>query len=135
MNPSRDFLSLGHADVRVFPKKSIRDDPSMETNMAWVLLLLAGLLEIIWAYAMKQSHGFSRLLPTLVMALAMAGSFGLLAVSMRSLPLGTAYMIWTGIGAIGAFAVGVWVLGEAITPQRLIAALLIVAGMVTMKLS
>ena len=103
--------------------------------MAWVLLLLAGLLEIIWAYAMKQSHGFSRLLPTLVMAVAMAGSFGLLAVSMRSLPLGTAYMIWTGIGAIGAFAVGVWVLGEAINPQRLIAALLIVAGMVTMKLS
>jgi quaternary ammonium compound-resistance protein SugE len=107
----------------------------METNMAWVLLLLAGLLEIIWAYAMKQSHGFSRLLPTLIMAVAMAGSFGLLAVSMRSLPLGTAYMIWTGIGAIGAFAVGVWILGEAISPQRLIAALLIVAGMVTMKLS
>ncbi|WP_420337282.1 DMT family transporter [Roseibium sp.] len=103
--------------------------------MAWVFLLLAGLLEIIWAYAMKQSHGFSRLLPTLIMAVAMAGSFGLLAVSMRSLPLGTAYMIWTGIGAIGAFAVGVWILGEAITPQRLIAALLIVAGMVTMKLS
>lgn len=103
--------------------------------MAWVLLLLAGLLEIIWAYAMKQSHGFSRMLPTLVMAVTMAGSFGLLAVSMHSLPLGTAYMIWTGIGAIGAFAVGVWILGEAITPQRLIAALLIVAGMVTMKLS
>lgn len=103
--------------------------------MAWVLLLLAGLMEIIWAYAMKQSHGFSRLLPTLIMAVAMAGSFGLLAVSMRSLPLGTAYMIWTGIGAIGAFVVGVWILGEAITPQRLIAALLIVAGMVTMKLS
>jgi quaternary ammonium compound-resistance protein SugE len=107
----------------------------MEKNMAWVLLFLAGLLEIIWAYAMKQSHGFSRFLPTFVMAVAMIGSFGLLAVSMRSLPLGTAYMIWTGIGAIGAFAVGVWVLGEAITPQRLIAALLIVAGMVTMKLS
>lgn len=103
--------------------------------MAWVLLFLAGLLEIIWAYAMKQSQGFSRFLPTFVMAVAMIGSFGLLAVSMRSLPLGTAYMIWTGIGAIGAFAVGVWVLGEAITPQRLIAALLIVAGMVTMKLS
>ncbi|MFN3131023.1 DMT family transporter [Roseibium sp.] len=135
MNQSRDFLSVGHADARVFPKKSIRDDPSMETNMAWVLLLLAGLMEIIWAYAMKQSHGFSRLLPTLIMAVAMAGSFGLLAVSMRSLPLGTAYMIWTGIGAIGAFVVGVWILGEAITPQRLIAALLIVAGMVTMKLS
>ncbi|GHB13854.1 hypothetical protein GCM10007159_40220 [Modicisalibacter luteus] len=63
----------------------------------------------------------------------MAGSFGLLAIAMRSLPLGTAYMVWTGIGAVGAFIVGVWFLDEAISPLRVIAALLIVAGIVTMK--
>jgi quaternary ammonium compound-resistance protein SugE len=93
----------------------------MEKNMAWVLLFLAGLLEIIWAYAMKQSHGFSRFLPTFVMAVAMIGSFGLLAVSMRSLPLGTAYMIWTGIGAIGAFCrrcLGTWRSDHPATPDR-----------------
>lgn len=103
--------------------------------MAWILLLFAGLLEIVWAFAMKQSHGFTRLLPTAIMVVAMIGSFGLLALAMRSLPLGTAYMIWTGIGAVGAFVVGVLMLGEALTVQRVIAAALIVAGMVTMKLS
>lgn len=102
--------------------------------MAWVLLLVAGLLEIVWAYAMKESQGFTRIMPTAIMATAMVGSFGLLALAMRELPLGTAYMIWTGIGAIGAFAVGVVLLGEAMTVQRVVAALLIVAGMVTMKL-
>lgn len=103
--------------------------------MSWVLLGLAGLLEVVWAFAMKQSHGFTRLLPTTVMLVTMVGSFGLLAVAMRSLPLGTAYMIWTGIGAVGAFAVGVWFLGEAVSPLRVLAALLIVAGIATMKLA
>ena len=103
--------------------------------MSWIYLILAGLLEIVWAFAMKESHGFTRIAPTAIMAVAMAGSFGLLAIAMRSLPLGTAYMIWTGIGAVGAFAVGVWFLGEALTVTRAIAAFLIVAGMVTMKLS
>ncbi len=103
--------------------------------MSWVLLGLAGLLEIVWAFAMKQSHGFTRLLPTTVMLVTMVGSFGLLAIAMRSLPLGTAYMIWTGIGAVGTFAVGVWILGEAVTPLRVFAALLIVAGIVTMKIA
>lgn len=103
--------------------------------MSWVLLGLAGLLEVVWAYAMKQSHGFTRLLPTAVMLVTMVGSFGLLAIAMRSLPLGTAYMIWTGIGAVGTFAVGVWFLGEAVSPLRVLAALLILAGIVTMKLA
>ena len=101
--------------------------------MAWTYLLLAGLLEVVWAFSMKQSHGFTQLGPTVVTAVAMAGSVVLLALAMRSLPLGTAYMIWTGIGAVGAFVVGVTILGEALTTQRLIAAALIVAGMVTMK--
>lgn len=103
--------------------------------MSWVLLGLAGLLEIVWALAMKQSHGFTRPLPTIVMLVTMVGSFGLLAMAMRSLPLGTAYMIWTGIGAVGTFAVGVWILGEAVSPLRVFAALLIVAGIVTMKMA
>ena len=103
--------------------------------MAWILLVVAGLLEIVWAFAMKQSHGFTRIVPTLVMVAGMAGSFWLLSLSMRSLPLGTAYMVWTGIGAVGAFIVGILFLGEALTLQRGIAAALIVAGMITMKLS
>ncbi|QOR38222.1 multidrug efflux SMR transporter [Billgrantia diversa] len=103
--------------------------------MSWVLLGLAGLLEVVWALAMKQSHGFTRLLPTTVMLVTMVGSFGLLATAMRSLPLGTAYMIWTGVGAVGTFAVGVCFLGEAVSPLRVLAALLIVAGIATMKLA
>jgi quaternary ammonium compound-resistance protein SugE len=103
--------------------------------MAWVYLVAAGFLEIIWAYAMKQSHGFTRVGPTALMAVAMVGSFGLLALAMRTLPLGTAYTIWTGIGAVGAFLVGILILGEAVSPMRVAAAALIVVGLVMMKLS
>lgn len=103
--------------------------------MAWYTLFLAGIFEIVWATAMKQSEGFTRLGPTAVMAFAMLMSFGLLAWSMRVLPLGTAYTIWTGIGAVGAFVVGVVVLGEPLGFMRLVAAVLIVSGLVLMKLS
>lgn len=101
--------------------------------MAWLQLLAAGILEIIWAVAMKQSHGFSRLLPSITTGVAMIGSIVLLALSMRSLPLGTAYTVWTGIGAVGAFLVGIAFLGEAASPARIIAVLLIVAGLVLLK--
>lgn len=104
-------------------------------EMAWILLVCAGLLEIGWAYSMKKSDGFTLLLPTLVTLVAMAASFGLLSLSMRTLPLGTAYTIWTGIGAVGAFLVGITVLGEAVTPLRLAAAGLIVSGIVLMKMA
>ncbi|PSJ38418.1 quaternary ammonium compound efflux SMR transporter SugE [Allosphingosinicella deserti] len=103
--------------------------------MAWFLLIVAGLLEIVWASAMKLSDGFSRLGPSLVTAAAMLASFGLLALAMRSLPLGTAYTVWTGIGAVGAFAVGIVWMGEAASPMRLLAAGLIISGLVLMKLS
>jgi quaternary ammonium compound-resistance protein SugE len=103
--------------------------------MAWVSLLAAGILEIVWAFAMKQSHGFTRLAPTAIMLVTMIGSFGLLSISMRTLPLGTAYTIWTGIGAIGAFLVGIVVLGEAVNVSRIIAGVLIVSGLVLMKFS
>lgn len=103
--------------------------------MAWISLILAGCFEIVWATAMKQSHGFSRLWPSVVTICGMIVSFALLSWSMRSLPLGTAYTIWTGIGAVGAFVIGIIVFGEAATPMRIMAALLIVGGLVLMKLS
>lgn len=103
--------------------------------MAWVYLGIAGLLEVIWAFAMKQSDGFSRLVPSIVTIVTMIASFALLSFSMKSLPLGTAYTVWTGIGAVGAFVVGIVVLGESISPMRIAAALLIVSGLVMMKLS
>lgn len=103
--------------------------------MAWIILIIAGLFEVLWAVAMKQSQGFTRLWPSLITLAGMLVSFALLSWSMRTLPLGTAYMIWTGIGAIGAFAVGILFLGEAFTPLRIVAALLIVSGLALMKLA
>lgn len=103
--------------------------------MAWISLFIAGLLEIVWAFAMKQSHGFTRLWPSVVTLVAMVASFGLLSLAMRSLPLGTSYMIWTGIGALGAFIVGVAFLGEALNGWRLLAAGLILTGLVLMKVT
>ena len=103
--------------------------------MAWLTLTIAGLFEVVWAFTMKQSGGFTRLWPSVVTLAAMAVSFGLLAWSMRSLPLGTAYTVWTGIGAVGAFVAGVVFLGEAANATRLAAALLIVSGLLLMKLS
>ena len=103
--------------------------------MAWIYLLIAGVFEVVWATAMKQSDGFSRPLASTITLVAMIISFGLLALAMRSLPLGTAYTVWTGIGAIGAFLAGIAWMGEAVTPMRIIAALLIVSGLVLMKLS
>lgn len=101
--------------------------------MAWLFLLLAGLLEIVWATAMKLSDGFSRPGASIVTLVASMGSFVLLALAMRSLPLGTAYTVWTGIGAIGAFVVGVVYLGESVTLMRVMAALLILTGIMLMK--
>lgn len=103
--------------------------------MAWICLVAAGLLEVAWSYAMKLSQGFTRPWPTAIMAVTMLGSVGLLALSMRTLPLGTAYTIWTGIGAVGAFVLGIVALGEEASPARIGAALLIVSGLVTMKLA
>lgn len=103
--------------------------------MPWFYLLVAGLLEIVWAYTMKQSNGFTRLIPSLITLSVMATSFWLLAMAMRSIPLGTAYTIWTGIGSVGAFLIGITVLGEAVNTARIVAAILIISGLVLMKLS
>jgi quaternary ammonium compound-resistance protein SugE len=103
--------------------------------MAWMFLLVAGGLEVVWAYFMKESDGFSRLWPSVITIVAMIASFGLLSAAMRTLPLGTAYTIWTGIGAVGAFVVGIVFLGEQISAMRIAAAVLIVSGLVMMKLA
>ena len=103
--------------------------------MAWIYLVCAGFLEIVWAYAMKQSEGFTRLTPSIVTLVAMIASFGLLSLSMRTLPLGTAYVIWTGIGAVGAFIVGAAVLGEPLGLTRVVAAVLIISGLILMKIA
>jgi quaternary ammonium compound-resistance protein SugE len=104
-------------------------------EMAWIMLLVAGIFEVVWAVAMKQSAGFTRLVPSVVTLIGMLVSFVLLTAAMRSIPLGTAYTIWTGIGAVGAFVAGVVLLGEQLNAMRVIAAVLIVSGLVMMKLS
>ena len=103
--------------------------------MAWIWLAFAGLLEIVWAVAMKQSEGFTRLWPSVLTLVAMVGSVLLLGLAMKTLPLGTAYTVWTGIGAVGAFVVGILFLGEPLTAMRLVAGSLIVGGVVLMKMS
>ncbi len=103
--------------------------------MAWLLLSIAGLLEVVWAFAMKLSHGFTRPGASAVTLLAMLASFALLSASMKTLPLGTAYTVWTGIGAVGAFVVGVIALGEPASAVRIVAAVLIVSGLILMKVS
>ncbi|MGQ9375307.1 DMT family transporter [Acinetobacter tandoii] len=103
--------------------------------MAWIVLILAGIFEIVWAYSMKLSEGFTRIGPSIITLIFMILSFALLAYAMRTLPLGTAYTIWTGIGAIGSFLVGIFILGEPATAMRMLAAILIISGLVLMKLS
>ena len=103
--------------------------------MAWIYLGVAGLLDVLWATTMKQSEGFTRLWPTIFTAVAMTGSVWLLAIAMRTLPLGTAYAIRTGIGAVGAFVVGIILMGEAATFGRIASVALIITGMIGLKLS
>lgn len=103
--------------------------------MAWTLLIFAGVLEVVWAFFMKHSHGFTCLWPSIVTIVTMIASFVLLSISMKTLPLGTAYVIWTGIGAVGAFLVGIILLGEPANTLRIVAAVLIVSGLLMLKLS
>ena len=103
--------------------------------MAWLLLFMAGLLEVVWAFTMNLSEGFTRPVSSIITIVAMIASFALLSMSMRTLPLGTAYTVWTGIGAVGAIALGIVALGEPANMPRVIAAVLIVSGIVLMKVS
>jgi quaternary ammonium compound-resistance protein SugE len=103
--------------------------------MSWILLFIAGLLEVAWAAGLKSSEGFTRLGPSVFTIVTALGSFILLAMAMKQLPLGTAYAVWTGIGAVGAFVFGIVFLGEALSAARIVSALLIIAGLIGLKLS
>jgi quaternary ammonium compound-resistance protein SugE len=103
--------------------------------MSWFFLFFAGVLEIVWAYSMKLSHGFTRPISSIITFITMAGSFWLLAIAMRTIPLSIAYTVWTGIGSLGAFIVGITLLAEPVNAIKFLAAGLIVSGLVLMKLS
>jgi quaternary ammonium compound-resistance protein SugE len=103
--------------------------------MAWVILTIAGLLEVGWAIGLKYTDGFTRLWPTLWTVAAMIGSLWLLGIAMKSLPVGTAYSVWVGVGAIGTVVLGIVLLGEPATAGRLASVALIVAGIVGLKLA
>jgi quaternary ammonium compound-resistance protein SugE len=102
--------------------------------MAWLWLLLAGLAEVGWAVGLKYTDGFTRLWPSLFTAAAMGISLWLLSLALRSLPLGTAYAVWTGIGTLGAVILGIILFGESAAPARLFCIALIVAGIAGLKL-
>ena len=103
--------------------------------MAWMILLLAGLLEVGWAVGLKYTEGFTRLWPTVGTVGAMVLSVGLLGLAMRTLPVGTAYAVWTGIGALGTVILGMVLFGEPATVARLLCVGLILAGIVGLKLT
>ncbi len=103
--------------------------------MAWTYLVIAGLLEVAWAVGLKYTEGFTRLWPTAFTVAALAGSMALLALSLRELPLGTAYAVWTGIGAVGTAVLGILLFGESAAAGRLVCIALIVAGIVGLKLA
>lgn len=101
--------------------------------MNWILLLLAAVLEVVWAVGLKYTEGFTRLVPTVFTVIAMVGSMVLLGVAARTLPIGTAYAVWTGIGAAGTAVMGIFLFGEPAAPARLACIGLILAGVVGLK--
>ena len=103
--------------------------------MAWLILVLAGLFEVGWAIGLKYTHGFSRLWPTVGTVVAMLVSLALLGIAMKSLPVGTAYAVWVGVGAVGTVILGIILFGEPANPARLISVGLIIAGIIGLKLA
>ena len=103
--------------------------------MSWIILFIAGLLELVWAIGLKYTHGFTRLTPSVITVTAMIVSIVMLSWAMRTLPVGTAYAVWTGIGAVGAAITGILLLGESASLARIASLALIVAGIVGLKLS
>lgn len=103
--------------------------------MSWIILFFAGLFEVCWAVGLKYTDGFTRPIPTLLTVGAMIVSLALLGLAMKELPLGTAYAIWTGVGAVGTVIAGVLLFGESMAPIRLLSVALIVAGLIGLKLS
>lgn len=103
--------------------------------MTWIILVLAGLFEIVWAVGLKYTNGFTRLWPSVITAGGMIASFWLLALAMKTLPLGTAYAVWVGIGTIGAFVAGIVLFGESASWLRIASVTFIMLGLVGLKLS
>ncbi|WP_432377321.1 quaternary ammonium compound efflux SMR transporter SugE [Duganella sp. P38] len=103
--------------------------------MTWIVLILAGLLEVVWAVGLKYTEGFSKLAPSVLTLAAMAGSVGMLGLALRTLPLGTAYAIWTGIGTVGTVVYGIVVLHEPASIVRLTCIAMIVGGIIGLKVS
>ena len=103
--------------------------------MAWLLLFVAGLCEVAWAIGLKYTDGFSRLYPSLATVAAMGASIGLLGLALKTLPVGTAYAIWTGIGAAGTVALGIYLFNEPATVSRLMCIGLILAGIIGLRIS
>jgi quaternary ammonium compound-resistance protein SugE len=103
--------------------------------MNWIILLAAGLLEIVWAVGLKYTEGFTRLWPSVGVAVAMVASVGLLGYAMRELPVGTAYAVWVGIGAVGTALLGIVLFGEPASAGRLLSLGLVVAGIIGLKLA
>ncbi|OZI44438.1 QacE family quaternary ammonium compound efflux SMR transporter [Bordetella genomosp. 5] len=103
--------------------------------MTWLILFLAGLFEVVWAIGLKYTHGFTRLVPSVITVAGMIVSFWLLSTAMKTLPLGTAYAVWVGIGTIGAFVAGIVLFGESASPLRIASVLLIVVGLIGLKLA
>jgi len=101
--------------------------------MAWTMLFVAGLLEIGWAIGLKYTHGFTKLVPTVLTVGCMIASVGLLGLSLKTLPVGTAYAVWTGIGTVGTAILGIWLLGDPATTIRIACIGLIVAGIIGLK--
>ena len=102
--------------------------------MSWIYLFVAGLFEIGWAIGLKYTNGFTRLVPTLLTAVSMVISLGLLGLALKTLPVGTAYAIWTGVGAVGTAILGIYLLNEPATVGRLVCIGLIVSGIVGLKI-
>ncbi|HKV96904.1 MAG TPA: quaternary ammonium compound efflux SMR transporter SugE [Gammaproteobacteria bacterium] len=102
--------------------------------MAWVLLIMAGLFEVAWAIGLKYSAGFTRWTPSMLTAVAMIASMGLLGLAARSLPIGTAYAVWTGIGTVGAVLLGILLFGDSHSALRLVCVALILVGIIGLKL-
>ncbi|HEK2782280.1 TPA: quaternary ammonium compound efflux SMR transporter SugE [Proteus mirabilis] len=103
--------------------------------MSWIILFVAGLLEIVWAVGLKYTHGFTRLTPSIITISAMIVSMGMLSYAMKGLPAGTAYAIWTGIGAVGTAIFGIIVFGESANTYRLLSLAMIVFGIIGLKLA
>lgn len=103
--------------------------------MTWIILILAGLLEVVWAVGLKYTDGFTRLVPSALTVAAMAGSVGLLGLALRTLPLGTAYAIWTGIGTVGTVIYGIVMLNEPASAVRLACIAMIVGGIIGLKVT